>query len=91
MTGRNGKRAVIINNIHSDSIEQAIFILKPDRPRESSCVGSGIIAEAQEIINNYIIAVEGGTKPAERKLFKPLLCAACFLAAVVFAYIFLIL
>ena len=57
MINKSGKRAVIINNTHSDSIEQAIFILKAEKPCRS--VGSGIISEAQEIINSYINKVEG--------------------------------
>ncbi len=58
MTDKKGKRAVVINNIKSGSIEQAIFILKPS-PCESAGVGSAIVAEAQQIINNYICMIEG--------------------------------
>ncbi len=58
MTNKKGKRAVIINNIKSESIEQAIFILKSDMGEKYSEAGSMIIAEAQEIINNYINRVE---------------------------------
>lgn len=56
MTAKSSRRVVIINNIKSDKIEQAIFILKgsylqkPDR---------GIIREAQNIIDEYIMKVEG--------------------------------
>ena len=58
MLDKNGKRAVIISNIRSNSIEQAIFILKSNDAEPIKDVGSGIVAEAQEIINNYIKKVE---------------------------------
>lgn len=61
MTESTGKRAVIINNIHSKSIEQAIFILRPTAEMTTS-VGTGIVAEAQEIINSYIMQVEKAGK-----------------------------
>lgn len=58
MTAKSSRRVVIINNIKSDKIEQAIFILrggslgKPD---------SGIIKEAQDIIDEYVKKVGGKT------------------------------
>ncbi len=57
MTKQSGKRAVIISNIKSDSIEQAIFILKTPQ-YEQSCAGGSIVAEAQQIINSYIMTME---------------------------------
>ncbi len=57
MTAKSSRRVVIINNIKSDKIEQAIFILrgsnlqKPDR---------GIIKEAQDIIDDYVRRIGGG-------------------------------
>lgn len=59
MAERKGKRAVIISNIKSESIEQAIFILRslPTEPT-AAVIGRGIVDEAQEIINNYINTVE---------------------------------
>lgn len=57
LTDKRGKRAVIINNIHSDAIEQAIFILKSESVKNRP--GVGIIAEAQGIIDNYIKMTEG--------------------------------
>ena len=64
MTEKKGKRAVIISNIKSGSIEQAIFILKS--PVYDACTDRGIVAEAQEIINSYINAVEK-VNPARKK------------------------
>ena len=64
MTEKKGKRAVIISNIKSASIEQAIFILKS--PVCDSPADSGIVAEAQEIINSYINTVEK-IYPARKK------------------------
>ena len=58
MTEKKGKRAVIISNIKSNSIEQAIFILKSPAYDASFDAGSGIVAEAQEIINSYINTIE---------------------------------
>ncbi len=71
MTAGKGKRAVIINNIKSGTIEQAIFILKPPACESNISAGSVIVAEAQEIINSYISRVEG-PKPFYRKqsIFK---------------------
>lgn len=78
MIDKSGKRAVIISNIHSDSIEQAIFILKSEGISPRRSVGSGIISEAQEIINNYINTVEGiSYRPRHRRKFhKPAIAAA---------------
>ena len=60
MSGGKGKRAVIINNINSGTIEQAIFILKSPACEQNVSPGSVIVAEAQEIINSYISRIEGG-------------------------------
>ncbi len=57
MTKQKGKRAVIISNIKSETIEQAIFILKTPS-YEQSAAGSSIVAEAQQIINSYIQTME---------------------------------
>ncbi len=81
MTEHNGKRAVIISNIKSSSIEQAIFILRTP-PFDSGSNGApvGIVAEAQEIINNYINKMEKN-KPANRRRRKAFRIAAVVLAA----------
>lgn len=78
MTEKTGKRAVIINNIKSGSIEQAIFILKTP-VFEKNGVGSGIVAEAQEIINSYINTIEG-VRPERRdgRLIKGILLGLGF-------------
>ena len=57
MTKQKGKRAVIISNIKSETIEQAIFILKPPTAEQESA-SSPIVAEAQQIINSYIQTME---------------------------------
>ena len=60
MTAKRSRRVVIINNIKSDKIEQAIFILRgginqnPDRK---------IIKEAQDIIDDYIRRMGGQALP----------------------------
>ncbi len=58
MTDKKSRRVVIINNINSDSIDQAIFILKSDPATPSREVNSSIVKEAQSIIDNYIRQVE---------------------------------
>lgn len=68
MTKQNEKRAVIISNIKSDMIEQAIFILK-NPGNECERVYSPIVAEAQQIINSYICTMEG-IRPECRKKSK---------------------
>lgn len=56
MTARSSRRVVIINNIKSDKIEQAIFILKGSSGQK---VDRFIVREAQDIIDNYVKKVEG--------------------------------
>lgn len=69
MTDKKSRRVVIINNIKSDTIDQAIFILK-DEVRAKGVSFSDINAsvEAQEIINSYVRQVERlKAKPAVKK------------------------
>lgn len=60
MTDKKSRRAVIINNIDSDTIDQAIFILKSDSTSSKSFAAEqkSIAAEAQQIIDNYIRQVD---------------------------------
>ncbi len=59
MIDKKSRRVVIINNISSDTIDQAIFILKSDKTDVvSSKTDYSIANEAQAIINNYIRQVE---------------------------------
>lgn len=56
MLKNNSKRVYIVNNIKSDYIEQAIFILKNDDENTNViniANGSDIAFEAQNIINSY--------------------------------------
>lgn len=52
---RNKKQVVIVNDIKSDSIEQAIFILR-DKNISASVASSGgdIVLEAERIINSFL-------------------------------------
>ncbi len=78
MTDKKGKRAVIISNIKSDSIEQAIFILKSPKQQAASEISCGIVAEAQEIINSYINTIEKREQMFLRKKSIPKrIIAAC--------------
>ncbi len=58
MTDKKSRRVVIINNINSDSIDQAIFILKSDPHIPQTTVNSSVAKEAQDIIDNYIRQVD---------------------------------
>jgi len=69
MIDKKSRRVVIINNIQSDSIDQAIFILKSNKnDLSNSKKDSNIAQEAQRIIDNYIHQVEA-TKSAARSSF----------------------
>lgn len=58
MTDKKSRRVVIINNIKSDTIDQAIFILKSNAAENSRRVNSDVAREAQNIINSYMRQVE---------------------------------
>ncbi len=59
MTDKKSRRVIIINNIQSGTIDQAIFILKSDKTDVLPAGADVSIAnEAQNIINNYIRQVE---------------------------------
>ena len=50
MTDKKSRRVLIINNIKSDNIDQAIFILKNDSATKAS--NTSVSAEAQDIIDD---------------------------------------
>ena len=52
----SSKRVVIINNLKSANIEQAIFILRGSE--ESGEINTKLINEAQQIIDNYVKRLE---------------------------------
>ncbi len=54
MKDKQSKKVVIINDISSDTIEQAIFILRNSGEVASVGRKSYVLAEAQNIIQNYI-------------------------------------
>lgn len=58
MTDKKSRRVVIINNIKSDTIDQAIFILKSNAKECSGGISTTVAQEAQDIINNYMRQVE---------------------------------
>lgn len=53
MLDKKSRRVVIINNIQSDTIDQAIFILK-NQKSQNHTKQSNIVQEAQTIIDQYI-------------------------------------
>lgn len=81
MTSGKGKRAVIINNIKSGMIEQAIFILKAPAGESLAGAGGGIVAEAQEIINSYIDTIEGRRIGERKKRFSKNIALIAMLGA----------
>ena len=59
MSFKKSRRAVIINDIKSDIISQAIFILKPSATDKIPAdERTGIASEAQSIIDSYARALE---------------------------------
>ena len=59
MTDRKARKVLIINNIKSDTIDQAIFILKGDvATKRSTSLDKSVATEAQEIIDRYVRQVE---------------------------------
>ncbi len=69
MTSKSARKVVIINDIKSARIEQAIFILKDS---ESIDCTSSILDEANKIVQNYIRQVGGSgyrSVKAKRKWF----------------------
>lgn len=90
MTDKKSRRVVIINNIDSDTIDQAIFILKSDKHDCLPARANNTVAyEAQRIINNYIRQVERIkiTNAAPRKERRGALPKAAALAAALAAFV----
>lgn len=56
MVFKNKRQVVIINDIKSESIEQAIFILRDRNNNKEKAIGasSDIVLEAERIINSFI-------------------------------------
>lgn len=76
MTDKKSRRVVIINNIKSDTIDQAIFILKNDTVPNAAFADVTAAAEAQGIIDSYIRQVErikGGCRTKTKKAKLPAL------------------
>lgn len=58
MKDKKTKKVVIIKDINSDTIEQAILILKNNGIATATTAGQHIVKEAGNIINSYIKTVE---------------------------------
>lgn len=52
------KKVIIINDIKSETVEQAILILKKSGKNEASVKNSSLVQEAQNIIGAYVRAAE---------------------------------
>ena len=84
MKEKNSKKVIIINEIASDTIEQAIFILKNSGGREKIISqNSYVLAEAQNIIKNYIEKIENSPKVfcKKKKIINPKLKNALILGS----------
>ena len=86
MKENSRKKVVIIDDIYSDTIEQAIFILRSGGIiGQTASVGAGFIKEAQSIINAYAHTVGRANERAlrrerkNRKNNKTLRCASIIL------------
>ena len=66
MKEKNSKRVVIIDEIDSGTIEQAIFILRNNGTEEKPGKGS-IVKEAERIINAYVHTIEGTQRGINKK------------------------
>ena len=81
MTDKKSRRVMIFNNIKSDTIDQAIFILK-SAPAGGHTNDATAAGEAQEIINSYIRQVEsirsGKRKKSHSKAVRFMLFALGF-------------
>jgi len=96
MIDRKSRRVVIINNIRSETIDQAIFILKNRKPdKRTARPDKDIAAEAQAIINDYIHQVDDKSqlftkeKTEERKfpgVVKIILSSIAFLLLLYFTF-----
>ncbi|MBO5364994.1 MAG: hypothetical protein J6A56_05980 [Clostridia bacterium] len=66
MREKNSKRVVIIDDIDSGSIEQAIFILRNSGiPNRSA--GNSIVSEAERIIHAYVQTMERTQKGISKR------------------------
>ena len=103
MIDKKSRRVVIINNIQSDTIDQAIFILKSDKmASETKNFDADISVEAQKIIDNYINQVERlkkvqepftanskkRSKSKKPSFFLPVTLTAIFMLAIFFLVVY---
>ncbi len=102
MTDKKARNVVIINNIKSDIIDQAIFILKdPLAGKPHAPVTRDIAREAQKIIDDYIRQVNllkgcdhprGNSRPKrQRKTAAQVLTVLAFLGVLAFSLVMVML
>ena len=99
MLDKKSRRVVIINNIQSDTIDQAIFILK-NQKSVSYTSENDIVHEAQSIIDQYIRQVgrlkaahgqyKSGKKDRERTFTPSVIITAMATAAFMLTVFFII-
>lgn len=90
MIVKDKREVVIINDIRSDKIEQAIFILRDKNGCAPSEPDSGLVIEAHRIINSFLYPGTCRRKARHKNMLRKgivwLLSAA---AAVVFSVVFI--
>lgn len=78
---KNKRQVVIINDIKSDKIEQAIFILRDDKTNQigsSKTTESALVLEANRIINSFLYP-EQLMKTYKRPKFRKTAIVQCLL------------
>ncbi|HIV85251.1 MAG TPA: hypothetical protein H9900_00390 [Candidatus Monoglobus merdigallinarum] len=89
MTLKNKRQVLIINDIRSDKIEQAIFILRDEKDSRTHGVESDIVLEAHRIINGVLYSPSASC--GGEKKHKKLMRAAVWLLSAAAAALLMIL
>ncbi len=95
MIDKKSRRVVIINNLRSHAIDQAIFILK-DTAFQKVATEKDLVSEAQSIIDRYISQVEclketscsSPKKSGFLRTLTTITLTAVFMLAVFFALVY---
>ena len=85
------RQVVVIRDVKSDYIEQAILIVKSDMPQKEYYKESDdIVKEAQKIINEYVTGIHRTKQSRWPKIVFTTACFALFAitAALVFKFFF---
>ena len=90
MVLKDKRRVVIINDIRSDKIEQAIFILRDKNEAEPREPDSALVIEAHKIINSFLYPGTCRRKARHKNMLtKGLMWLLSAVAVVVFSAVFI--